>query len=94
MTCTNRFPLLFHFEWVSGPFWAKKGCFRAGMECKVTGLQEREGNIGCHLQLCNELGRRDKGFVLKTANNGAGWKRRQRINKTARHPAHTQPATT
>ena len=26
---TNRFPSIGGFEWVSGPFWAKKGCFWA-----------------------------------------------------------------
>ena len=27
--CTNGFPSLVHFDWVSGPIWAKKGCFGA-----------------------------------------------------------------
>ena len=27
--CSNRFPPLGRFEWVPGPFWAKKGCFGA-----------------------------------------------------------------
>ena len=30
MECSNYFPSFGHFEWVSGPFWAKKkGCFGA-----------------------------------------------------------------
>ena len=28
---SNRLPLFGRFEWVSGPFWAKKGCFGAQM---------------------------------------------------------------
>ena len=29
MQCTNYFLSFGRFEWVSGPFWAKKGCFGA-----------------------------------------------------------------
>ena len=29
MEHTNGFPLKRHFDLVSGPFWAKKGCFGA-----------------------------------------------------------------
>ena len=29
MECSNRFPSFGRFEWVSVPFWAKKGCFGA-----------------------------------------------------------------
>ena len=29
MECRNRLPLFSRFDWVSGPFWAKKGCFGA-----------------------------------------------------------------
>ena len=34
--CMNRFPLFGRFEWVLGPFWAKKGCFGA-QKCAVVG---------------------------------------------------------
>ena len=27
--CSNSFPLFVRFDWVTGPFWAKKGCFGA-----------------------------------------------------------------
>ena len=29
MKCSNRFPSFVRFDWVLGPFWAKKGCFGA-----------------------------------------------------------------
>ena len=29
MECSNRLPSFGRFDWVSGPFWAKKGCFGA-----------------------------------------------------------------
>ena len=29
MECSNCLPSFGRFEWVSGPFWAKKGCFGA-----------------------------------------------------------------
>ena len=29
MKCSNRLPSFARFEWILGPFWAKKGCFGA-----------------------------------------------------------------
>ena len=34
--CSNHFPSFGRFGWVSGPFWAKKGCF-GGTKCAVLG---------------------------------------------------------
>ena len=47
MERSNRFLSLVRFEWISGPSWAKKGCFGAQNAREGTSLRGTTA-LGCH----------------------------------------------